>query len=472
MVHDTDGFVLALYDFAAKQDYIFRTPKIKEISGASELLAHIYELFREWLAGEGCRVEENDPFTEEPLRQGSADAEILYEGGGNLMLLFRDRESFTAANRILSLKLLEEAPGLSLLACGVDATGNLRADIKKLYEENRRKKNLCPPYTPSAVLPVTQVDPLTFAPVTYKGKDYTVEPASLSADRVAKYRFYGRYKGRTDYSGEGMQAVIHIDGNGLGKKLAAIGSDGYEKGVGLYRVFSRRITEEYITKPMAALERAGIVCRKVIAGGDDLTLICPAKDAFRLMKLYFETLASGGSVIPEGCPSDAETERNTACAGIAVIHEKFPFSVAYDLAEAACDSAKAKAHREGGNWFDFYYCHAGVSLDFEDLRRREQSVTGRPYCFDRDMESIERCCGKLRSAGRANVKALNAAAQRGMTAYTAETVRVNAYLKRAGFLTAGEAAAEERRLVYDLSEFYDLWFSAGTNGEPEKEESV
>ena len=38
----SNGYVLALYDFASKQDFIYRTSKIKEISGASELLAGMY----------------------------------------------------------------------------------------------------------------------------------------------------------------------------------------------------------------------------------------------------------------------------------------------------------------------------------------------------------------------------------------------------------------------------------------------
>ena len=35
--------VLALYDFASNQEYIYRTSKIKEITGASILMANKYD---------------------------------------------------------------------------------------------------------------------------------------------------------------------------------------------------------------------------------------------------------------------------------------------------------------------------------------------------------------------------------------------------------------------------------------------
>ena len=37
--------ILTLYDFASKQEYIYRTSKIKEIAGASKLLADMYKVF-------------------------------------------------------------------------------------------------------------------------------------------------------------------------------------------------------------------------------------------------------------------------------------------------------------------------------------------------------------------------------------------------------------------------------------------
>ena len=37
--------VLALYEFASKQKFIYKTSKIKEISGASELLSNLFEKF-------------------------------------------------------------------------------------------------------------------------------------------------------------------------------------------------------------------------------------------------------------------------------------------------------------------------------------------------------------------------------------------------------------------------------------------
>lgn len=41
------GCVTALYDCRSKQEYIYRTNRIREISGGSELLANVYGMFFE-----------------------------------------------------------------------------------------------------------------------------------------------------------------------------------------------------------------------------------------------------------------------------------------------------------------------------------------------------------------------------------------------------------------------------------------
>ena len=42
---DTEKCVLALYDCRSKQEYIYRTNRIREISGGSALLADVYKMF-------------------------------------------------------------------------------------------------------------------------------------------------------------------------------------------------------------------------------------------------------------------------------------------------------------------------------------------------------------------------------------------------------------------------------------------
>ncbi len=483
--------VLALYDFASKQEYIYRTSKIKEISGASALLSKMYIMFIEWLTDEGIRVlykNGDGKYIDFDFELTGCDGQVLYDGGGNLMVLYKDKETYVKANKVISVKLLKEYPGLHMIASCVDVDGknffskdiivdkddpskNTYSDVTKLYRENGRQKGLHPASDMTGVIPMTQIDPMTFGPVQHKfnkndkNSPYPTGDVSLSADRYIKAINYEK-KNFADFD-EGLVAVIYIDGNSMGNKLKSLAAESYDEGVKNLRFFSENVQNEFVTKPLNAIPD-DIKCRKVIGGGDEITLICYAKDALNIVKTYFDSLNGKDSccVIPDDCKAafnnlvGATTEeqqnaylKNTSCAGIAVVHAKSPFTVAYELAEAACESAKKEAHKNPENYFDFYYCHAGATADFKTLREREQSMTGRPYQFNKAMADFDRMQPILNLIGRANVKALGNAIQKGDTAFAFEIERVNSYLKK-DLLTK-----EDKNLIYDMSEFYDIWFT-------------
>ena len=88
--------VLALYDFASKQEFIYRTSKIREISGASAMLSGMYKKFNDILSENGSstkiKYDLEETFTVEGfVVNEDIDAEVLYDGGGNLMVLYKNR---------------------------------------------------------------------------------------------------------------------------------------------------------------------------------------------------------------------------------------------------------------------------------------------------------------------------------------------------------------------------------------------
>ncbi|MBQ7546567.1 MAG: hypothetical protein IJT41_06365 [Clostridia bacterium] len=460
--------VLALYDFASKQEYIYRTSKIKEISGASLLLAGMYRKIPGILAPHGITLQWNmeKAFSMADFDADAADGIVLYEGGGNLMVLFRSEEIFKASNRILSEHILRFCPGLTMITACVKCNGSFDEDRKNLYAENARRKNAFPAYDMPAVTPMTQIDPMTFLPVVYKrsiGKKsyYPHSEVSLSADRVSKLQAYmsagtEEKDNRLDEL-EDMTAVIYIDGNSMGNKLKACADESYDEGVRKLRDFSKQVQEIYVAEPLQAIRNAigdgGF--RKVIGGGDEITIICEAKMAWKIVQTYFETTAKSKLILENLSEADRKC---TSCAGIAIAHAKAPFSVVYEIAEAACESAKKKSRTKDGNYVDFYFCHAGVTADFDTLRDYEQRhATGRPYLVDDASEQFAQYAPILQAAGRANVKSLGAAAQDSPQRYLMEVQRVNAYLPKGTEKLTG--TPDERTLVYDMAEFYDLWFA-------------
>ena len=127
------SFILALYDFSSKQEYIYRTSKIKEISGASLLLDKMYINFIDELSGHNIVIafKNSDgsycdfrikffPKVTIDSKTVEADGQVLYEGGGNLLVLFRSIELYKKSNNILSMYLLRNYPGLNMISSCVE----------------------------------------------------------------------------------------------------------------------------------------------------------------------------------------------------------------------------------------------------------------------------------------------------------------------------------------------------------------
>lgn len=129
-----DGMKLAKYDFRSKQDYIYKTNKIKEIVGASEIITYAYNDFFEALKEEGIVVDNgyaidgkcpagkacafvngsapryiNNPDMEfTPDFPDGLDGKIIYIGGGNLYMLWKDETMACGASGILCKMLREK----------------------------------------------------------------------------------------------------------------------------------------------------------------------------------------------------------------------------------------------------------------------------------------------------------------------------------------------------------------------------
>ncbi|MGN1126764.1 MAG: Cas10/Cmr2 second palm domain-containing protein [Ruminococcus sp.] len=494
--------VLALYDFASKQEFIYRTSKIKEISGASAMLSGVYRKFIKILKSNGITLKyDTDEYDENGEVVGvksfdindfemnnEIDGEVLYDGGGNLMVLYKSHDKYIQANKIISVWLLKNCPTLSMISSCVccsdyvtrteDGTilQNFKNARKALYAENTRRKNCYPASDMPAVTPVSQIDPQTFLPVVHKDN---VKQLSLSVDRAKKQEVYqkckqeGRFDGNNLDELEGMAAVIYIDGNSMGEKLKQCEAESYNEGVRKLRSFSYQVNNCFVNLPLAAIESElkGKGYRRVLGGGDEITIICEAKLAWKVVCTYFDVLSKTKIVIEDN--NEKKEFLNSSCAGIAIFHAKSPFNIAYDIAEAACESAKTLAHKNnGGNYVDFYYCHSGITKSLEELREIEQShATGRPYNYAEVKDAFEKYTPLLQAAGRANVKALGNAAQDGKERYRLEARRVNAYLPKPEATEAArgiktefsENSADEMKLIYDMSEFYDLWFDKSKN---------
>lgn len=507
-----DKRVLAMYDVRGKQEYIYRSRRIQEIVGASAI---IRDVFSDYLFPAAVRTrnetrnlgdadavymydkESAEAFSEEEFERRMGEeqyiGEVVYDGGGNFLVLYRDKETCVKVNRIFTRSLMEHTYALKVLCTvkeGLDFA-HYQEDRRKLYEAHRKNEAAETVIYPVNSLPVVQVDPLTSRPLSVKrelpgGRKERMEKVSL--ERAAKYNKYqkeARAQGAaigekildnivTEKGRESLLAVIYIDGNNMGAQVQAClaGKESYEECVTELRRFSWEIQKNYVDDRIYAIntvldnkyrDSLHKKRRTIVSAGDEMTIICNAGDALDVIKAYFEEM-------PKECSS---------CAGVAVFHSHAPYADAYRMAEECCESGKSWMKSHGLNHaclMDFHYCQGGIGVSLEQIRERElrgeecsrpwlmlSRSEDRPDGFCYSLELAEEMAVLLNRLGRSNVKSLLAAAFSSPAGLEMELERINAHSSAPQDFTLGGKLDEEqkRKLIYDMVLVYDLWFKEG-----------
>jgi len=401
-----------LIETNANQAYIFDTNRLRHVVGASYL---IHQLGTAWV----------------PEAAESCDGEVVLNISGKALLLVNDQDAARAVIRTVSGRVLREAPGLEV--AGVvgpgfeasllwrpghadrDADGAQRLThveaLDRTYELLDAVRQERPaPQLRDQLLPWFEVCPESGFPVA--GIEERPEPRFASASVLAKAGARSQARSRMrelfadladvvpldadDLRDDGWVAVIHADGNGVGKLLTDFprrallaAQDPSDQGGGLslehharlLRVFTRDLdiaTREALR--IAALDvtegvDAEATILPVVVGGDDVTVVCHARFALDLVRRFaraFEEQTAARPVLR------AVAGRGlTAAAGIAYVKPHHPFSAAYSLAEELTASAKSVT-QAGDREVSSVDLHVGFESTLADLAslRRRMAVGG------------------------------------------------------------------------------------------------
>jgi hypothetical protein len=374
---------LAIYDLRGIQEYIFRSNRIKEIIGASRIVSKI---LLEALKLSFKEAKNHKNFTtlgdfkdewrgqkefEFLSEQSGIAAEVLYEGGGNLLVAFRTEELYGFVTRRIARYLLENSYSLGVVSACVEITGVYCEDYAILADKLNSAKAKAMPPMPLGNLPITLADPMTGLPASVwhpygyddaksrfvsmeaelKLKQYDAirkEEKSDEAEKAEKasgadrsatavYRYMLEIDDMADKGHDSHVAVVHIDGNNIGGRIIELrGSErSYANGVSVARNVSRSIHEscvEVAFKEMveALKEHLGghdalLPMRPIITAGDEITFICKANFALALAEKYIRAVSGKVMYKTEQHPNN-DKYKITACAGIAIVGSHFPFS--------------------------------------------------------------------------------------------------------------------------------------------------
>ena len=403
--------VLAKYDIRGIQNFIYRTARLRDAVGASWIVEHCIDgaladaCQQEGLTLNAKWFDENGVIKYSSNSDGSADARVLYVGGGNAYVSFADREMAIRVNKRMAKYIMDHTYSLQLAAAVVKQTDNYAKDFQELNKEMIRVKDAMIASKPIGAFPLDVVERKTGYPVAgFNEKDKTLSRESILKSRAEEEarRHVKQYEKLLDeYVDEkgkdSMLAVVHIDGNNMGLRIRSLiqGITDYDDAINQMREISYAINNSYkkvfdeMQNHFQPESDKDLSLMKVLVAGDDVTFVCRAKIALAAVE-YFSRAISEYTITGKDDPTG--NMHFSVCAGVAYFNSHYPFDVAYEVAEACCSSAKDRAKKpenmDGGligNWVDFQICRNIQVLDLDKVREREyvtasgENLLRRPY---------------------------------------------------------------------------------------------
>lgn len=437
--------ILAIYDVMKIQDYVFKSNKLKENIGASILVKKVLDeyliqaLRKVFPIESECITDWGNQGTFEMYTDKKVKAEIIYIGGGNAVVAFRNGNKLNEVTKQLSMMVFEKTYSLKIAVAEIDTEfKDFSYDIKKLYKKlNEEGKPSMSASVPCLNLSITSHDDETGDPITeaYISTEKKLKLKSAEEERIKLERGTGisivdyiedHKKFIVPYEVDYMISkkydnsfvgVVHIDGNNMGSNIQEIirSKNNYNEAVNSIRIISkeiRKIYEDSFVQTAHEMEHKLLnnkflednnielqaegnkfyhLMRPIILGGDDITYICNAKLAIQSAVNFIKKIN-----INKFPYSD---KKMSACAGIALVKNHFPFSVSYELSEQLCSSAKQKAKymaslddsKEVGSYIDFHIVNSGIDDTLSNIRAKNYNLPGEKI---KEEESDGHCFNK------------------------------------------------------------------------------
>lgn len=364
------------------QSFIFQTNKLAEIVGASELVEEICTShFKKQL---GLQLNKEDP-------------NIILSAAGNIKYVFENRDECADFVKNFPKSVMEMTPGITISQAVVEyEDGQLNKALQNLEDKLREQRNKVAAPFESGVMGTERARRTGGVGFVKRkkrknGEELIDEATHLKrkqSDPYYKYKIeqqtnnlFSKISGVsienidfkkdlaldvekiTTTSNNSWLAVIHADGNGLGKIIQnldkVLKDKDDDKVKSAFKTFSKALETSTVNAAKSAFDEVvkqekqegkAYPIRPVILGGDDLTVIIRADLAFDFTKAFLRKFENESKVNLQFLKDDFQIERFeegiTACAGIAFIQETYPFHYAVDLAEKLCKRAKDFVKKE------------------------------------------------------------------------------------------------------------------------------
>lgn len=361
------------------QSFIFQTNKLKEIVGGSELVEEICTAeFEESVLSNGIKFEKDN---------------VILQAAGNIKYQFNSREDCQKIVKNFPRKVMEMAPGITVSQAVIELKDDItyKDALQHLEDKLRIQRNKAK-YTSNQIshfmLGETARRTGGIGVKYEKGNEVidASQHAKLNFNQSANRRLYESLTGldyvkdnqkifdMSDLTGsreiEGQLqtvsskgnwiAVVHADGNNLGKKLITM----YQKLEDnlikdtikefsktldkVTKLASQKAYAETIAPIIESDKLTKIPIRPIVIGGDDFTAVLRGDLAVAFTNTFLKGFEQFSKKLFSEMEKDLKLEKFnlglsdglSACAGIAFIKPKYPFHYGADLAEELCSKAK------------------------------------------------------------------------------------------------------------------------------------
>jgi hypothetical protein len=391
------------------QEFIFKTNKLQEIIGASEI---VEDICKKWFFDVSNKNKE--------------DKNLILSAAGNIKYLFDDIKECELVVNNFPKYVMENAPGITISQAVVEITGESYTyeDIKQL-EENLKTQRSKPQIVIENGYMALERARRTGGVVSAYSKDNNDLATTkkldsqdnsslfekLTGEKILKQsELYGKLpmdmKHKTKSGSNSWIAVIHADGNGLGKILQEYGGKLIENNE--FKAFSNAIQKateaacksayEAVIKNKFKEGEKKIPIRPIIIGGDDVTVIIRADIALEFTNQFLNSFEVESQKHFGKLITSELHQGLTACAGICYVKDSYPLHYALKLSEALCKDAKKLVKKEPSTWINENYLPKSSLAIFkvmdsfveplEDMKERTMKAKGNinyyagPYWID------------------------------------------------------------------------------------------
>ncbi len=421
-------FLLAVYDITGIQDYIFASNRMKENMGGSYIVGqlveqHFVKVLKNCAGKNPVRVdwetyskEGDEENNESVFNDKKIEAEIVYIGGGNVLVIYRDWALYNKVNKAFALEVIVKSASLTMVTEAIPFTLDKDTSYvelrKKLMQKLAETKATQTRTKLNQTLPIFAQEPFKGEPITHSKNDELISTEQyLKREATSAGSYFEKFgeqlfaketedlkknKGEDSYI-----AVVHIDGNGMGVWLdnqlqeaekAAESDSAFRTTLQTHRGLSLQITAFFrnvFEKTVAqfTIRHTRLPLRPLILDGDDFTFICQGDLVIPFTQAFLKQL-------------EVEKEEFnfeiTACAGAAFVHSHFPFELAYEIAEQCCQNAKNTYYKDRAipntipqSYFDFYLVRGSYVKIMDEQRKSQTYLEDQTY----NVENL----GKLQS---------------------------------------------------------------------------